>query len=157
MPAKAAQLVELTRTMTTHGGRVSPAPHKPLLILWATWRRALKPDAPRLVPYEEAHPVMVQLLAAAGCSRPRPWYPFVRLANEPFWELDRPIPLNNAGDVTSASQLAGVSGGFRPAYADCLADPSVAAAVTAAVSVDWLPRDSAAQLNELAGSLARTA
>jgi hypothetical protein len=30
MPAAAAELGELTRTMTTHGGRSSPAPHKPL-------------------------------------------------------------------------------------------------------------------------------
>lgn len=158
LPAAAAELLELTRTMTTHGGRSSPAPHKPLLVLWATWRRALNPRAPRLIPYEQAHEAMVQLLVAAGRgSHPRPWYPFVRLGNEAFWELDRPVTLNDAGDVSSAASLAGVSGGFLPVYADCLADESVAAVVAAAVSTQWLPEELAADLHDLARNLARPA
>lgn len=158
LPAAATDLVELTRTMTTHGGRNSPAPHKPLLVLWAIWRRALNTSAPRLIPYEQAHAPMVQLLAAAGRGRhPRPWYPFVRLGNETFWELDRAVTVNDAGDVSSAASLAGVAGGFLPVYADCLTDESVAAGVAAAVSTEWLPEASAAALNDLARTLARPA
>jgi hypothetical protein len=158
MPAAAAELVELTRTMKTHGGRSSPAPHKPLLMLWAIWRRSLNTGAQRRIPYEQARAPMVQLLTAAGRGRhPRPWYPFVRLGNEPFWELDRPVTLNDAGDVSSGASLAGVSGGFLPAYAECLADDSVAAVVTTAVSTKWLPEESAAHLNDLARNLARAA
>lgn len=155
VPAAAAELIELTRTMTTHGGRSSPAPHKPLMVLWAIWRRALNTSAPRLIPYEQVHASMVRLLTAAGRGRhPRPWYPFVRLRNETFWELDRPVALNDAGDVSSAASLAGVSGGFLPVYSDCLADHLVAAAVAAAVSTEWLPEESSAHLNDLARNLA---
>lgn len=158
LPADAAGLIELTLKMTTHGGRSSPAPHKPLLVLWAIWRRALNTDAPRLTPYQEVHGPMVQLLTAAGRGRnPRPWYPFVRLANESFWELDGPVTVNDAGDVSSAAGLAGVAGGFLPAYADCLANRPVAAAVASAVSAHWLPSGSSAHLNDLARNLARPA
>jgi hypothetical protein len=155
LPGAAIELIDFTSQMTTHGGRSSPAPHKPLLVLWAIWRRALTPAAPRLIPYDEVHAPMVQLLTAAGRTRnPRPWYPFVRLAREPFWELDGLFAVNQAGDVSSVAGLTGVAGGFLPVYAQCLTDRSVATHVAAVVSTTWFPAGLASRLNDFARDLA---
>jgi hypothetical protein len=149
------ELIAHINGMKVHGGPKSPAPHKPLLLLLAIWRRALQPAADRLFSYEQAHGPMVALLVAAGrVKNPRPWYPFVRLRTEPFWELSGVLVTNQAGDVSSARALTGIRAGFRPRFDDALHSVLSAEAVADAIASQWLPEPSQQPLNDRARDLA---
>lgn len=133
------RLIEYISAMNVHGGSSSPAPHKALLIAVVTAMRAAEPDEPRLVPYSAIAGPLSGLLAEAGRPR-RPWYPFVRMRNEPFWELVGEFNLNSSGDVAHVADLShpSVCGGFKPEFDDVVRRPDSAARVLSAACGRWL-------------------
>lgn len=133
------RLIEYISAMDVHGGSSNPAPHKALLIAVVTAKRAAEPDKPRLVPYSLIAGPLSDLLAEAGRSR-RPWYPFVRMRNEPFWELVGEFDLNSSGDAAHIADLShpSVCGGFKPEFDDVVRRPDAAGRVLAAACSRWL-------------------
>jgi predicted restriction endonuclease len=111
------QLIDLIAGMGVHGGTSSPAPHKPLLVALVIALRAAQPAGPRLIEYETIEGPLGDLLALAGRAR-RPWYPFVRMRQESFWEVAGELELNSSGDVARVAELRNptVRGGFTAEF-----------------------------------------
>lgn len=127
--------------LNPHGGKSHPSPHKPLLLLWSVRRRVLRPEADRLFPYRSmAEPVCLLLAAAGSITKPRPWYPYVRLRSSHVWELRGEVPLNAAGDAVSVRALTapGVVAGFRAEFDPILLDRERAAAIEDRIVSRWL-------------------
>ncbi|UOQ83586.1 HNH endonuclease [Gracilibacillus salinarum] len=86
------------------------APHKPLLILYALGQWQLTCQKRFL--YVDARPKLVELLIEYGPKRKsyHPEQPFVRLARDGIWELDKPILMSSSFNKALIDD--GVSGGF---------------------------------------------
>jgi predicted restriction endonuclease len=127
--------------LNPHGGKSHPSPHKPLLLVWSIRRRVVRPEADRLFSYgSTAEPMCVLLAAAGSATRPRPWYPYVRLRSSHLWELRGDVPLNAAGDAVSVRALKapGVVAGFRAEFDPVLLDCERAAAIEDRIVSRWL-------------------
>lgn len=92
------------------------APHKPLLALYALAR--VLTNAPRLLPFIQAEPILSHLLLRFGPpqSQPRPHYPFWRLQRDHLWEIPESqqvidAGLTSGGDARLAA-LRHTHGGF---------------------------------------------
>lgn len=139
MTPSLARFLNLIDHMRVHGGKDRPAPHKPLLLMWALERAAQYPKSAPLFPYLAVHEPMIELLALAGKqSNPRPWYPFVRLRQDGFWTISPEPALNDAGDVRSAAQLKGLAAGLIPEFHVIACDRDNASRLETAAAVRWL-------------------
>jgi predicted restriction endonuclease len=143
------QLLERIFTMGVHGGSRNPAPHKALLVALVASIRAAHPEQPRLVPYSKIKGPMKDLLILAGRS-PRPWYPFVRLANDTFWELSHSLELNSSGDIARPSELnrLDVAGGFRDEFDTVVRTERSARRIIDTTCDRWLEPQLAAAVRE---------
>jgi putative restriction endonuclease len=75
------------------------APHKPLLMLLALGE--LQRGLIDFIPYTSIEQKLKDLLLDFGKPRTKakPHYPFVRLAKDGLWVLDKPIEINSSGDA----------------------------------------------------------
>lgn len=125
-------------------------------MIWSI-ARLIRGDSsvPRLFHYEECERPLTELLGLIGArSRPRPWYPFVRLRTEPFWEV-RDLPeLNDRGDVSGRRQLvaAGTRAGFLERFDAALRDDEAGTQIQRLVAETWLDGGSAAKCIAYANS-----
>ena len=133
-----AQLIALIDEIGVHGGRSSPAPHKPLLVAVVVALRATRPTGPRLIEYEVIEGPMADLLAMAGRAR-RPWYPFVRMRQERFWGVVGEFELNSSGDVARVADLRNstVRGGFTAEFDAVACDGLSSERVIEALCARW--------------------
>ncbi len=139
------RLLDHIAALGVHGGRRNPAPHKPLLVAVVASLRCADPLGPRLLEYSTIAGPMASLLRAAGRT-PRPWYPFVRMGTEPFWELTGSFERNGSGDVANVKDLSrpDVKGGFVAEFDGVVCDPRSAGRVIDATCRTWLKPEIAA-------------
>lgn len=85
------ELKDSIKNLTIWKKRGERAPHKPLLILYALGK--IQQGKPRMLPYKQVRLDLKELLIEFGPLRKsyHPEQPFVRLANDGIWELDKKI------------------------------------------------------------------
>lgn len=83
------ELKDSIKNLTIWKKRGERAPHKPLLILYALGK--IQQGKPRMLPYKQVRLDLKELLIEFGPLRKsyHPEQPFVRLANDGIWELDK--------------------------------------------------------------------
>lgn len=102
-----------------HKHKGKPSPHKALLIIYALEKTL---DGSDWILFEDAEKTLQKQLTEHGHgTKPRPEYPFVRLANDGIWEITALEILNPAQDY-SASKLKQLKakGRISPEIAEAL-------------------------------------
>ncbi len=109
------KILNQIKNISTWGRQGERAPHKPLLLLYALGR--IQQGKQGMFSYQELEPKLKELLLDFGPPRKtiRPYYPFIRLANDGLWQFNHPERIDTSKDYSSKFLIQEhISAGFTP-------------------------------------------
>lgn len=135
---------ELLEHPNVHWANGLPAPHKPLLLLYALGR--LSETAERLIPFSEVDSALRGLLArfaADASDRMNTHYPFGRLETDGFWEVEQSGTLKrtSAGHLLRTELLEKhIGAGFKErVFQELRRDPALVLRIANGLARRYLP------------------